>query len=218
MALNKTKEDVNFVTILADGKLHMTVPEGTEGAVTRTYETSDGKQGSKTELVFDDVVGQITKMSFRDGDFGTSLNVEITDGDEKPVVLSLGTASNFGEDMMKKIFNVDLTKYVKIVPYAFVDETTKKNKRGITIWQKDAEGKNQKIKNYFYDEKTEGPCNGYPEVPVAKKGKTISSDDWKLFFGLARKFMMEKMTEHFKLDEEQKSETEKAVEGEADGF
>ena len=36
-----------FISILADGKFHETVKEGTEGAVEREYETSDGKTGKK---------------------------------------------------------------------------------------------------------------------------------------------------------------------------
>jgi hypothetical protein len=200
MALNK-REDGIFASVLADGKIHITVPEGTEGSVVRVYETSDGKKGTKTEMVYDDVVGKITRLSFRDGEYGTSLNVEITDGEEKPIVLSLGTASNFGEDFMKKILNVNMDKYVKVAPYTFLDENGK-NKKGITIWQKDADNKSYKVENYFYDKEAKAPCNGYPETPVPKKGKTLSSDDWKLFFGIARKFMIEKITEHFKLDEE----------------
>ena len=60
------KEDKTYASILADGKIHITVPEGTPEASLRTYETSDGKSGSKWELVYTSIIGKITKVGFRD--------------------------------------------------------------------------------------------------------------------------------------------------------
>ena len=190
--LSNTQEDRNFVTILADGKLHMTVEEGTEGARKREYETSDGKTGEKWELVFTEVTGKITEVKFFEGDYGKSLQLKIEDGDEKPVVLSLSCASNYGEDAMKKIINVDLEKDVKIVPYSFLDDKGK-NKKGVTIYQED-----QKIKNFFYDEDAKKNINGYPEPKKLKK--PLSKDQWKLYFMEARMFLIDAITEHFKLE------------------
>lgn len=200
MALKNTKEDSIFASVLADGKIHVTVPEGTEGAVIRKYKTSDGKEGSKTEKVYSELIGKITKIDFYEGDYGRQLQVMVTDNNDKPVVLSLSTSSNYGEDMMKKLINVDLTKTVKIVPYSFVDDK-KKNKKGITIWQhiKD-DGKAEKIKNYFYDEDEKKNINGFPEPKKLKK--PLTTDQWKLYFGEVREFLVEKIIEHFKIEEE----------------
>lgn len=208
MALDKTEEKV-FASILADGKIHVSVPEGTEGAVTRDYETSDGTTGKKTELVYNDVVGQITDVAFFEGNYGRNIQVTICDGAEKPVSLSLSTASNYGEDLMKKILNVDLTKYVKIVPYSFTDEKGK-GRKGVTIWQKnDKTGENEKVKNYFYDEKKKVNVNGYPEPKKGKGGKPLTKDQWKIYFAEVREFMIEKITEVLNI-------TEKASTADAD--
>lgn len=193
------KEDVIYASVLADGKIHVNVPEGTEGAVIRKYKTSDGKEGTKIEKVYSELIGKITKVGFYEGDFGRSLQVTIVDGDEKPVVLSLSTSSSYGEDMMKKLLSVDINKTIKIVPYSFVDEN-KKNKKGVTLWQaNDKTGKNEKIQNYFYDPKKECNIHGYPEPKKLKK--PLSKDQWKLYFGEVREFLVEKITEHFKIDQ-----------------
>jgi len=221
MALNNTKEDVTFASVLADGKIHVTVPEGTEGAVVRTYETSDKKTGTKTELVYTELVGKIEKVAFRDGDYGTQFLVTVVDGDEKPVVLSLGTASNFGEDFMKKILAVDMERNVKIVPFAFEDDKGK-SKKGITIYQMNAAGNESvKVPNYFYDPATKENLHGYPKPKIAK-GKPLTKDQWKLYFAEVRQFLVEKITEHFGLDKEaapaDAKETKEKVAEEVDGW
>ncbi|HEY9826371.1 MAG TPA: hypothetical protein V6D19_13060 [Stenomitos sp.] len=199
MALKEVKNDQIFASVLADGKIHVTVPEGTEGAVVREYETSTGEKGSKTEKIYTQLVGKITKVNFYEGDYGRQLQLTVDDGKEKPVVLSLSTSSSYGEDMMKKLLSIDITRTVKIVPYSFEDDN-KKKKKGITIWQKaDGAEKPNKVGNYFYDEETKATLHGFPEP---KKGKKpLSKDQWKLYFGEVREFLVEKITEHFKLEE-----------------
>ncbi len=196
--LTPARENVIYASVLADGLIHVTVPEGTEGAQTRKYKTSDGKEGSKQELVYKDLIGKITKVNFYEGDFGRSIQVTIVDGEDKPVVLSLSTNSNYGEDIMKKLLNVDLDRHVKIVPYSFVDDK-KKSKKGITIWQQNPEtNKNEKIENYFYDTEKKKTINGFPEPKKLKK--PLSKDQWKLYFGEVREFLVEKIIEHFKIE------------------
>lgn len=207
-------DDRIFASVLADGRIHVTVPEGTEGAKVRKYETSDGKTGEKTELIYKDLIGLITKIEFRDGEFGTQLQVTVSDGEEKPVVLSLSTSSNYGEDMMKKLINVDLEKSVKIAPYSFKDDKGKVRK-GITISQHDGD-EMVKLGNYFYDPKKEKNINGYPEPKFPKGKKTLTKDQWKIYFATAREFLVEQITEHFKLDKVEASDADKefdAIEG-----
>lgn len=197
MAL-KLKEDRTFATVLSDGAIHITVPEGTEGAKIRTYETSDGKTGSKTELVYKEISGIISKVDIRDGDFGSQLQLTIEDGDAEPIVLSLATASNFGEDVMKKLPNVDLSLPVTIIPYSFVDGKGK-NKKGVTIVQNE-----KKLQNYFYDFHKKVNINGYPEPKKVKPTKAnpegkLSKDQWKAYFMDARLFLIDFITEKFNL-------------------
>jgi hypothetical protein len=173
-----------FITVLADGKFHQTVPEGTEGAVIREYEDSKGVKGSKTELVFDEVSGVITAISFDEGDFGKSLVLEI-DGDG---VVSLNTAGNFGEDVMKKLPNINLKQSVKLVPYSFEDEG--KSRKGITIYQND-----EKVQNHYYDSDKKKVSNGMPEFDGDAKDK----DDWKIYFMKVRKFLISE-TEKLAID------------------
>lgn len=195
--LNNNDNKGIFANVLADGKIHVTVPEGTEGAIVRKYKTTDGLEGSKTELVYSELIGKITKINFFEGNFGRQLQVTVEDGDQEPVVLCLGTSSNYGEDMMKKLINVDLEKKVKIVPYSFTDGG--KSKKGITIWQKNEADEAVKIENYFYDPINKVNINGYPEPKKLKK--PLSKDQWKLYFGEVREFLVEKITEHFNIEE-----------------
>lgn len=189
MALIKNDKE-NYVSILSsDGTLRMVVPDGTEGAVKREYETTDGKKGTKTELVFNKLIGKITKIEFFDGDFGKLLQLTVDDGIEKPLILSVNTSQNFGEDIMKKLPNIDLNKEVSFSPYSFEDENGKV-KKGVSIVQ---DGK--KIQNFFYNVTAKKNCNGFPEP----KGdiKKYSKDKWKIYFLEAREFLIEYTTKNF---------------------
>lgn len=188
------QEDKRFLSVLADGLLHMNVPEGTEGAVKRDYETSDGKTGTKYELVYKDISGIISKINFYEGEYGTSLQLTITDGDEEPLVLSLSCSTNFGEDLLKKLPSIDLTKKVILKPYAFLDDKGK-NKKGVTVIQDEI-----KIQNYFYNPETKININGYPEPKKSKK--PLSKEEWKLYFGQCRVFLIDFIKEKFNLSED----------------
>lgn len=199
MALKNTKSQDKFVSILADGTMRVVVPEGTEGAVKRSYETSDGKTGSKHELVYTELTGMITKIKFFEGDYGKLIQLTVLDEEDEEVVLSISTAQPFGEDVMKKLPNIDLKESVKIVPYSFKDEKTGKLKKGVTIYQDE-----KKMQNYFYDHKKKANINGYPD-PKFKK-KTPTKDDWKLYFLNARVFLIDFITDFFEITDEPKEE------------
>lgn len=177
MKTEKFEGGKKYVSILSDGKFHQSVPEGTEGAVTRTYEDKDKVEHTKTELVFDSVSGMITKISFEDGEFGKNLLIEI-DGDG---IVQLNTASNFGEDLMKKIPNINLKEEVKLVPFSFEDNG--KSKKGVTVYQNEV-----KIDSHYYDLEKKISCNGIPETEGDTK--KFDSDDWKMHFMRVRKFLI----------------------------
>jgi len=211
MATEEARPTANYYNVLADGKFHLTVPEGTEGAILRTFETSDGATGSKWEKIYQSVSGLITKVEFYDGHFGKNLLLTIEDEGFEPLVVSLGTGTSFGEDMLKKLLAIDIMQPVKLVPYALVDEKTKRTKKGMTVYQN-----GEKVTSYFhtYDKETKKTTNinGYPHVPVAKGKKLISSDEWKMHFMQARLFMIEQVMERFGLSEEM-SEADRAFNG-----
>lgn len=185
----------NYLTIISDGKLHQVVPEGTEGAVLREGTLKDETTYSKWERVYNAVTGIITNASIVAGKFGKSFVLVLNDGSHPTATLSLSVDSSFGEDMLKKFLSIDLSKPVRIVPYALPEANGKKGKKGITIYQDE-----KKIQSYFHSYDTESkistPLHGYPEVPVAKKGKTISPDEWKMHFMSAKLFMVEYIDEH----------------------
>ena len=93
--------------------------------------------------------------------------------------------------MMKKLPNINLDLPVKIVPYSFDDDKGKK-KRGLTIYQNE-----QKVSNFYYDTETKEVANGYPKVKMGKK--KWSTDDWKLYFLNARVFLINDISERFKI-------------------
>ena len=200
MALTNTQEEAIFASVLADGKIHVASAEGVEGAVKREYETSDGAKGSKWEKVYTQLSGIISEFKFVEGNYGQQIFVTVKDGDSKPVTLTLSTNSNFGEDFMKKIFNVDMSKPVSLSPYSFEDDKGK-NRKGITIIQD-----GNKIKNYFYDETNKKNINGYPNPTEGRNKQPKNADQWKMYFMEARLFLIDKVIEHFKLDKPKEKE------------
>lgn len=192
MGLKNTREDKIYASVLADGLIHVEVPEDTEGAVKRDYETSDGKTGTKWEHVYNELSGKISSIAFFDGDFGKSLQITVEDPDGgKPIMLSLGTMSGYGEDVMKKLPSVDLTKEVTFAPYSFKDDKGK-SKKGITVLQD-----GNKIKNFYYDDVEKVNINGFPVPPTPKKGKALTTDEWKMYFMQARIFLVDETEKIF---------------------
>jgi len=193
--LKNTRQENTYVTILSDGTLRLPVEEGTEGAVRRDYETSDGKTGTKYEKVFTEISGFISNVEFKEGDFGKLLQVTMSEEGEEDVLVSIQTSSSFGEDLMKKLPSIDTQKQVRLVPYAFTNDKGK-NVKGLTVYQD-----GEKVKSFFQ----EGEGNetkmlhGYPEIPKVAKGKTISSDEWKMYFMQARLFLVKYIEENFKV-------------------
>lgn len=178
MNMLKQKQSGNYLSVIG-GTIRRAVPENTNGAVKREYETSDGKKGVKFELVYTSLIGKIKSVSFFEGDFGKQISLRVQD-DSDEYTLSIGVEQPFAEDLMKKLPAVDLTKEVEIAPYDFEDENGKR-RRGITLKQN-----GEAIKNFFYDgEKT---VNGIP----APEGDVdmYDKEDWKVHFIKVRKFLI----------------------------
>jgi len=177
-----------FVSILADGKLHETVPAGTEDAVEREYETSDGKKGKKWERVYAELRGTVKKVEFWKGEYGDMIQLTFADKTgEEQITLSQGIKGNFGEDILRKLPNLIPGKELWLKPYAFDDENGKP-KRGVTFYQN-----GDKLTDFFRDEKG-NKLHGYPEPDG--DSTTYDSDDWAMYFTKARKFTVEYAKEH----------------------
>ena len=160
----ETKETKKIIGVLGStGDFRMSVPEGTEGAVRREYESSTGEKGVKHELVFKSISGMITDVDFFDGDYGKNLLITFSFGEgEEPVTVSLGCNTPFGEDVLKKLPNINFKEAVVFSPYAFENENGKPVK-GISITQGDT-----KIKGAFYDAENKKSLLDYP----SPEGKT----------------------------------------------
>jgi hypothetical protein len=176
-----TKETTGrFLSILnSDGNFHETVTKDTKGAVLREYETSDGKKGEKWEQVYTKAEGHIVNMSFRDGDFGEQVMITVNDGTDE-FTIAQGVSTSFGEDILKKLPSLDLSKSVTFAPYSFNDDKGRSVK-GVTLYQD-----GEKVKNAFWDgEKT---TLGFPEPEGDTKN--YDKDDWKIHFLKVRKFVV----------------------------
>ncbi len=207
--LKNNKSNDKYLTILSsDGTLRIVVPEGTEGAVERSYKKTDKKTNTETEvtkheLIYTEVSGIISKIKFHDGDFGKSIQLTITDEGEDPLVLSVKTDSNFGEDLMKKIPNINFDEPVRIAPYAFTDDKGK-SRKGVTVYQDE-----EKVKDFFTsDDEDRKKLHGFPEAEFKKK--TPTKDDWKLYFMKARLFLIEYIEDNF-VKEEEAEESDKEL-------
>ena len=168
-----------FISILSDGLFHESVNPNTEGAILREYELKDGTKGSKHELLYKDIEGEVVNVQFRDGDYGEQVQITVRDNDED-ITISQGVGTNFGEDLLKKLPNIQFEKRAKFAPYAFTDDS-EKERRGVTIYQD-----GEKVSSHFWD--GEKNVNGYP-TPEGDTS-TYKSDDWKLFYLQARKFLV----------------------------
>lgn len=181
----------------SDGTLRLVVPEGTEDAVYREYEykdskTGETKTGAKWELILKSLSGKIVNLQTHDGDYGTNLMLTLAYEGGKDTI-SIGVATPFGEDFMKKLPNIDFEQYIDFAPYSFTDDKGKA-RRGVSIKQGET-----KIQNFFYKPGENGAqgenINGYPN-PEGDTSK-YTKDDWKIYFMVARKFLMKYTDEHF---------------------
>lgn len=205
MALIETKEKKNYISISSDAILRKVVPAGTVGAKERTYETkeknADGSfiMGTKIEKHYESVSGKITNISFVDTDYGTLLQVELTDVDtftpSEPEILSMSTSQSFAQDFMKKLPNIDLSKEVILKPFAFTPEGKDRELKGLTVTQD-----GQKIEKSFYDAENKVNTMGYPvadEKLQNEKNEMKRKEGWKRFFKDCEIFLVDYTTENF---------------------
>jgi hypothetical protein len=158
-------------------------------AVRRDWKSADGKtSGTKYERIVTSLIGYIEDIQFFDGTYGMEINVAFDRSEDgyKPV-MALKLSSREGEDFLKKLPNLDLTKEVRVRPYNFTGRDDEEV-RGIEVTQQDPSGEfNVKIVNYFYDPEQKVETNGF----LSPEGDTsfYSKDDWKIYFMLTRKFL-----------------------------
>lgn len=205
MALQESREIKNYISISSDAILRKVVPEGTVGAKERVYETkkkeADGKfiMGTKLEKHYESVSGKITDIAFVDTEFGTLLQVTLSDTDDflkaEPEVLSMSTSQPFAVDFMKKLPNIDLSEEVILKPFAFTPEGGKRELKGLTVTQD-----GQKIEKSFYDATAKVNTMGFPnpdEKLANEKNEMKRKEGWKRYFKDTEIFLVDYTTEHF---------------------
>ena len=192
----QTRESQTFLQVIADGSIRMQVPEGTEGSVRREYEDKDGNKQFKIEAVFNAIDGMLGDITVKAGKFGDQIMVPITDQDSGEVyTLALGTSSNFGEDFMKKLPNINLAEPVLLAPFSFIGDNGK-DVRGMDIRQGfdvNVPNSGEKAANHYRDAEAKRNINGMP----TPEGDTrhFNTDDWKVYFITVRKFLIADLTE-----------------------
>lgn len=195
----KADQNNKIYLSIANGKLVQKVPAGTPGAVERKWEVG-GKSGTKYELVFDNISGKITGVSFyngeKDGRKFQNLIVEFDEFDGKTPVLSINSKTKYAEDIMKKLPNVDLSQEVKVRPFSFTPEGEDRAVTGVDLRQGNEWGTS--VKDYYYDKEKKQTLHGAPEPTKEEK----EEGDWETYYRRRNKFFIKATTERFQIVEQ----------------
>ncbi len=207
MALIESREKKNYISISSDAILRKVVPAGTLGAKEREYETKEKDENgnfikaTKIEKHFESVSGKITNIQFVDTDYGTLLQVELTDTSDflanEPEILSMSTSQSYAQDFMKKLPNIDLSKEVILKPFCFTPEGGKRELKGLTVTQD-----GNKIEKSFVEKQGDKFVNimGYPtpdEKLQNEKNEMKRKEGWKRYFKDCEIFLVDYTTENF---------------------
>lgn len=161
------KESRVYFNII-DGKFCIRVPEGTQGASSRT-----NKVGNVVHEVYhDNFTGLLTGIRVTDSDeYGKSWNFDFVAGGEE-YTLKLSYSNSFAQNFLKILPNIDLSKEFKLTPVTKVVDG--KNKSSLFINQG-----GESLKHAFTRENP----NGMPDlVQVKIKGKDTWDDSDRLEF------------------------------------
>ncbi len=182
---------------IIDGSFRTRVPQDHPECQPREWTSTDGKT---TKMIYerkvDYLFGFIKDIQFNDGEFGMNINVTLDENEDgQSPIISVGTATREGEDLMKKLPNLDLSKEVRFRPFNFTGSENEEV-RGMELMQQDENGEFKvKITNFFSSKEKQNDgsykysyLNGFP----APEGDTdsYSKDDWKIYFLTARKFLI----------------------------
>lgn len=183
----KVEEKVGFL---------QTVTAETEGAIRRDWAVGT-KTGTKYELVHGGITGMIVGITFKtDGDYGNQMQIEMSDGE----VIQMSTSGRFGQDLLTKLPEVDLSKELFMRAYDYIPEGKTKASVGVSIKQGE-----DKIGNHFFDFKTRKSINGMPtpdfkwgDDSVRKSAKDAYWEDVEVFL---REYVEKNVTNFVKKEE-----------------
>jgi hypothetical protein len=165
MGLDNRSEG-NYITIFG-GKFAQRVPDGTEGAITRTNKL--GK--TVTEKFYDHFTGKLESIKVQDGTYGKTWNFGFRDSKEL-YILQLSYSNSFATAFLKMLPNIDLTKEMKLSPST--KEVDGKNKSSLFVNQDGTA-----IKHAY----TKDMPNGMPDMEqVIIKGEKVWDDTKRIEF------------------------------------
>ena len=156
-----------YITILA-GKFCQRVPEGTEGAQTRTNKIGNVVH----EKFYDSFTGKIVDIKVKEsGEYGPTWNFMFQDKAEV-YTLQLSYSNSFSTAFLKMLPNIDLTKEMKVSPS--VKEVDGKNKSSLF---------NNQDGNTLKHAYTRENPNGMPDMEqITVKGEQVWDDTKRLVF------------------------------------
>ena len=156
------RQSGNYITIL-QGKFCQRVPEGTEGATTRTNKIGNVVH----EKFYDSFTGKLTDIKVQESTYGKTRNFIFKDKEE-PYTLQLSYSNSFSTAFLKMLPNIDLTKEMKVSPS--VKEVDGKNKSSLFVNQN-----GQPLKHAY----TMDAPNGMPNMEQVTVKGVLQWDDTK---------------------------------------
>lgn len=178
MGLSNSSKNFIFLTVF-NGKMACRVSEETEGAVMR--KNKNGK--IVHELLYDSLIGNLTGIEFKTGDYGKEIHLIISDGLDE-YKLQMPFSSGVAKSFIMRLPNCDLT-----MPVEFCTGWDKVKERGFSYIRQNG----TTIKSAY----TKDEPNGMPQMVVIKvKGKDTWDDSDQLEFleRMLAKFIMPQFT------------------------
>lgn len=175
---------------LFDQKLRTRVPETHPDAIARINKKGVRVHERETFALF----GKIENIELQDSDFGKQLRITLDKNDDgKNPILTVGVESKNGRDLLKLLPAVDFNGEVRIMPYRFAPEDKEEEISGMSLTQRDEEGRfTKKVQNFFYNPETKTYLHGYPTIDW-----DIASDaDQKIYKIKRDQFLQDYLREH----------------------
>lgn len=165
MALKKANENGGATYLqVVGGRFAQRVPVGTEDAVERELKMGPNQGQKIAEVFYESISGYITNTKLEDGDYGESISVTVTDGDDD-IHLRLPWNSKLRDAFVKRTPSIDISK-----PVEFVCFPDKKDSSPVLLVK---QGGNLLPMKWTKAEPEDMPP---PEEVVVKGKKTL---DWK---------------------------------------
>jgi hypothetical protein len=163
------------------------VDENTPGSVKRT--TQSGSESWALE--YDFIEGTIEKIFYKeDKDYGNSYEVVISD--VEVYQLSFSETSQYCNDLLKKLPNINLLDRVKFTAYDFEDKDHKR-KCGLSIEQH-----SNKITSHYEVKQPDGKWKLLHSFPSGESIDFKDKDECKIYFIRVKKFLRAEFDRLFK--------------------